>query len=47
GERSGTWEGEQAEVVPWMREHTARDPSHRSYREIITRPYRSWLEERA
>ncbi|MDI3390724.1 hypothetical protein QIS99_31685 [Streptomyces sp. B-S-A8] len=27
----------------WTLEHSGRNPSHHTYREIITRPWRTWM----
>ncbi|WP_330338762.1 DUF7848 domain-containing protein [Streptomyces sp. NBC_00557] len=31
-----------AEPQSWVFEHGGRNPSHHTYREIITRPWRAW-----
>ncbi|MFE7464899.1 hypothetical protein ACFU6R_12475 [Streptomyces sp. NPDC057499] len=36
----GTWEPPQT----WVLEHSAKNPTHLSYVEIITRPWRTWME---
>lgn len=35
---SESWNGPQR----WALEHSGRNPSHHSYSEIITRPWRTW-----
>ncbi|MFJ5972876.1 hypothetical protein [Streptomyces sp. NPDC093060] len=43
GERSGAdghWEPPQT----WALNHSGRNPTHLSYREIITRPWRTWMK---
>ncbi|MFE9254000.1 hypothetical protein [Streptomyces sp. NPDC006879] len=37
---SGSWEAPQT----WALEHSGRNPSHTSYREVITRPYRTAMK---
>ncbi|WP_432093679.1 hypothetical protein [Streptomyces sp. bgisy100] len=43
GERSLTGE-EVTEAQDWSLRHAGRHPSHCSYRELITRPWRAWME---
>ncbi|MER6231705.1 hypothetical protein ABT169_21520 [Streptomyces sp. NPDC001616] len=38
-ERSENWEAPQT----WVLHHCGRNPSHHSFREIITRPWRTWM----
>ncbi|ATI18670.1 hypothetical protein SEA_AMETHYST_48 [Streptomyces phage Amethyst] len=38
---SGSWEPPQT----WVLEHSGRNPSHHSYREIITRPWRTFMND--
>ncbi|MDJ0464860.1 hypothetical protein [Streptomyces sp. H27-C3] len=38
-ERSEGWDEPQA----WALSHSGRNPSHCTYRELITRPWRSWM----
>ncbi|GGV29495.1 hypothetical protein GCM10010277_12330 [Streptomyces longisporoflavus] len=32
-----------AEPQEWVLKHCGKNPSHGTYREIITRPWRSWI----
>lgn len=41
GERSATEEGF-GPVQEWTLRHSGRNPSHHTYRELITRPWRTW-----
>jgi hypothetical protein len=36
---SGEWEGPQS----WALEHSGRNPMHLTFREIITRPWRTFM----
>jgi hypothetical protein len=31
------------EAQDWVLRHSGRNPSHHSYRELITRPWRTWM----
>jgi hypothetical protein len=31
-------------ISQWTFQHAARHPSHHTYREIITRPWRAWMK---
>ncbi|MFD5696836.1 MULTISPECIES: DUF7848 domain-containing protein [Streptomyces] len=33
-----------AEPQMWVMEHCGRHPSHHTYRELITRPWRTWRQ---
>ncbi|WP_326697551.1 hypothetical protein OG909_09515 [Streptomyces sp. NBC_01754] len=39
-ERSEDWE----EPQEWALRHSGGNPSHHTYREIITRPWRTWMQ---
>ncbi|MEU6840824.1 hypothetical protein ABZ930_02975 [Streptomyces sp. NPDC046716] len=42
GEKSPTCE-DFIEPQDWVLKHCGKNPSHHTYREIITRPWRSWM----
>ncbi|MET8678857.1 hypothetical protein ABZW18_15090 [Streptomyces sp. NPDC004647] len=43
GEHSGGDE-DWADPQRWALSHSGRNPAHHSYREIITRPWRTWMK---
>ena len=38
-ERSEDW----VEPQEWALAHSGRNPSHHTYREVVTRPWRTWM----
>lgn len=42
GERS-SYEGEFGPAQAWTLEHCGRNPTHHTYRELISRPWRTWM----